>query len=185
LAPWADVLYATDFPWWEKHRGVTEFHGLKLSQDPKVKGRPQWGVHQVEAVRSEDRLLVEFFGKIGWGGNSGFGAINLAVQFGVSRIVLVGFDMRLYSPADAQRLFGSQDRAVHWHGAHQGLHNPTTGNVARWRRVTDGAAPALRAMGVEVLNATPHSALAAYRKVDFAEWFNAEFAESEARYGTG
>lgn len=136
-------------------------------------------MRQVEAVRSQDHILVEFFGKIGWGGNSGFGALNLAVQFGASRIVLVGFDMRLYSPADAQRLFGSTEKAVHWHGDHQGLHNPSAGNVTRWRRVTDGAAPTLKALGVEVLNATPHSALSAYRRVNFAEVFDGEFAVQE------
>lgn len=155
------MLYATDFPWWEKHGGVPEFTGLKLSQDSKVRHRPAWGVRQVECVRSQDRILVDFFGKIGWGGNSGFGALNLAVQFGARRIILVGFDMRL-------------DRGVHWHGEHQGLHNPTDGNVARWRRVIDGAAPSLQALGVEVLNASPISALQAYPKVDFAEVFSGD-----------
>jgi hypothetical protein len=140
---------------------VPEFQGLKLSQDVKVAHRPQWGVRRVEVARSHDRLLVDFFGTIGWGGNSGFGALNLAVQFGAKRIVLVGFDMRL-------------DKGLHWHGAHAGLHNPNDRNVARWRRVIDGAAPTLKALGVEVLNASPISALQAYPKVDFMEAINEE-----------
>jgi hypothetical protein len=114
-------------------------------------------VRVVEVVRSEDRLLVDFFGTIGWGGNSGFAALNLAVQFGAKRIILVGFDMRL-------------DRGIHWHGAHSdGLHNPNHGVVLRWRRVIDQVAPTLAALGVTVLNASPVSALQAYPKVDFAE----------------
>jgi hypothetical protein len=32
-------------------------------------------------------------GVVGGGGNSGFQAVNLAAQFGASRIILIGFDM--------------------------------------------------------------------------------------------
>lgn len=114
----------------------------------------------VEVVRSEDRLLVDFFGTIGWGGNSGFAALNLAVQFGARRLVLVGFDMRL-------------DRGMHWHGAHgPELHNPNREVIARWRRVIDQAAPTLDALGVTVLNASPISALTAYPKIDFEAVFH-------------
>jgi hypothetical protein len=117
--------------------------------------RPGWGVHRVIVERDQDRLLIGNFGVIGWGGNSGFGALNLAVQFGARRIVLVGFDMRL-------------DQGIHWHGAHpQGLNNPQSAYVDRWRRVIDEAAPVLNALGIEVLNASPISALRNYRKVDF------------------
>lgn len=153
------MLYATDFPWWEQHQGVPDFDGLKLSQDNRVKHRPQWGVRFVEAIRRRDHILVDFFGTIGWGGNSGFGALNLAVQFGCKRIILVGYDMRL-------------DKGVHWHGLHPNLHNPNDRNVARWRRVTDEAAITLRTLGVQVLNASPISALTAYEKVPYAEALN-------------
>jgi hypothetical protein len=107
--------------------------------------------------RSQDRLLVGTFGEIGWGGNSGFGAINLAVQFGARRIILVGFDMRI-------------DKGIHWHGPHKGgLTNPNAKNVERWRRVIEEAAPILGALGVEVINASPVSALGAYPKMSFTE----------------
>lgn len=130
---------------------------MKLCQAAEIAHRPAWGVHKITVVRSTDRLLVGNFGEIGWGGNSGFGALNLAVQFGVRRIVLVGFDMRI-------------DKGLHWHGPHKGgLHNPNPANVARWRRCIDEAAPVLEALGVTVVNASPVSALAAYPKVDFAE----------------
>ena len=106
-------------------------------------------------------MLVGTFGELGWGGNSGFGALNLAVQFGASRIVLVGFDMRI-------------DRGVHWHGLHAGggLSNPNARNVERWRRCIDEAAPILAALGILVLNASPMSALAAYPKINFTEAIN-------------
>jgi hypothetical protein len=128
---------------------VPDFAGLKLSQDPvAVKLFPEIG--QVTCVRKTDEMLLDEPGVIGWGGNSGFHAINLAAQFGARRIVLVGYDMTMKN-------------GLHWHGAHpRGLNNPTKGNVDRWRRAIDGGAPVLEAAGIEVINATPDSALQAY-----------------------
>ncbi|HEU4985065.1 MAG TPA: hypothetical protein VFT58_05445 [Nitrososphaera sp.] len=164
MAPWADVLYAYDKEWWSKyHHTVRDFAGLKISQSEAVMD-PAWGLHQIKVMRGNDRLLLGTFGEVGWGGNSGFHALNLAVQFGAKRVVLVGYDMHL-------------DKGLHWHGRHgSGLCNPTRGNVARWRRVVDEAAPLLHEIGVEVLNASPTSALTAYRKVDFASLFDADAA---------
>lgn len=128
--------------------------------------RPAWGVRFVEVNRTADRLLVSKFGEIGWGGNSGFGAVNLAVQFGVSRIILVGFDCRI-------------DKGRHWHADHPiSLNNPTVKTVARWRRVLDDAAPTFRALDIEVLNASPVSALAAYPKVTLEQAFGLEAQEA-------
>jgi len=113
-----------------------------------------WNIRKVAVDRKQDKLLVGEFGQLGWGGNSGFQALNLAVQFGANPVILVGYDMRL-------------DHGVHWHGAHDnGLNNPTKGNVERWRRAVDGAAAVISALGIKVVNASPISALAAYPKMD-------------------
>tara|TARA_R100001244_G_scaffold47793_2_gene42607 strand:- start:2216 stop:2557 length:342 start_codon:yes stop_codon:yes gene_type:complete len=110
-------------------------------------------------VRGKDKILVGRAGVLGWGGNSGFHALNLAVQFGADRIVLVGYDMRV-------------DRGTHWHGQHpQGMNNPSEKNVVRWRNAVDDAAPMLAGLGIEVLNASPISALTAYPKVSFEDVF--------------
>lgn len=96
-------------------------------------------------------------GHIGWGGNSGFGALNLAVQFGATKILLVGYDMNIH-------------RGRHWHPDHPcGMHNPTTGTAGRWRRAIDAAAPALRGAGVTVINCSPVSSLHAFPVMQFAE----------------
>jgi hypothetical protein len=156
LAPWADALYATDFVWWERNRGVPEFAGLKISQDERLVDRPAWGVRLVTG-RNDARILVTSPGEISHGGNSGFAALNLAVQFGVSRMVLVGYDMRV-------------DRGLHWHGKHgDGLNNPADDTVRKWRRMIDGQAPVLAALGVVVINASPISALASYPKMSLME----------------
>lgn len=116
--------------------------------------------------RSADRVLVSKFGEIGWGGNSGFGAVNLAVQFGVNRIILVGFDCRI-------------DKGRHWHADHPiSLNNPTEKTTARWRRVLDEAAPTFRGLDIEVLNASPVSALISYPKVTLEEALSLQQAEA-------
>lgn len=101
--------------------------------------------------------MVDRFGEIGWGSNGGFQALNLAIQFGASRIILVGFDMSLR-------------KGVHWHGSHApGLSNPRQASVDKWRAQLDAQAPVLDRIGIEVINSSPHSALTAFRRVPFLE----------------
>lgn len=101
---------------------------------------------------NNDRLELLKKGTVGWGGNSGFHCLNLAVHLGAAKIVLVGFDMRL-------------DHGVHWHGRHELLNNPTERNIARWRRVIDAAAETIEALGIQVINASPISTLERYPKM--------------------
>jgi hypothetical protein len=152
LAPWADVLYACDFDWWAHNRGRMDFCGLKIGGDIRPR-HAAWGVRPVRIDSRRDELLLDRYGTIGKGGNSGFQALNLAVQFGCRAIILVGFDMH--------------DRVgLHWHGRHPSpLRNPTRSSLGRWRRVLDAQTGILRAAGVIVLNASPASALAAYPKM--------------------
>ena len=157
LAPWADALFACDLRWWDRYgRDVDGFVGLKLSTDANACRRyPYLG--RVGLDRTSDKLNLLVKGRVGWGGNSGFQALNLAAQFGAKRIVLVGYDM-------------TTARGVHWHGRHPtGLHNPTENNIIRWRRAIDGASADLAGLGIDVLNASPASMLTAYPKVSFLD----------------
>lgn len=152
LAPLADVLYGCDYQWWRRNGGVPEFQGRKFCQK-KAASREAWGVEWVPSVR-RDVLFVDGERRIGWGGNSGFQALNLAIQFGACRIALLGFDMRV-------------DRGLHWHEDHDD--NPAAHAVDRWRKALDGQAGWLRKQGVEVVNCTPGSALTAYPRMGIAE----------------
>lgn len=106
-------------------------------------------------------MLFETWGEIGWGSNGGFQAINLAVQFGAAQILLVGFDMNLRN-------------GVHFHGRHPpGLNNPRQASVDKWRAELDGQAPILEKMGIDVVVASPHSSLTAYRRQPLQEALDA------------
>lgn len=154
LCPWADGLYGVDRSWWIAHGGVPEFPGRKFSPSPTVcKLYPDVTLIQ---VKSRAEILTERTGLVGCGlptggGHSGFQALNLAVQFGAKRIVLVGFDMTL-------------EYGVHWHNDNRGDAPADPGRVTSWREAMDGCATQFARLGVDVINASAISALRNYRR---------------------
>lgn len=97
-------------------------------------------------------MLFDEPGIIGYGGNSGFQAINLAVQFGVDKILLIGFDMHAAN-------------GVHWYGRNKwrNANNPLDHNYVRWRNALGKQSKVLHRMGVDVVNVSEQSALTCFR----------------------
>lgn len=157
LAPWADVLYAADRQWWEHNHGdVLGFSGLKITARESIGKKFNIKIVNVKTISEAEAhcFHLEPKGTIGHSGNSGFQALNLPLQFGSRKIVLVGFD-----------LFGE-----HWHDKHiEPLRNPRPGAMELWRERLDAQATRLKAMGVEMLNASDQSALTAYPKMSLNE----------------
>lgn len=154
LCPWADVVYGCDLHWWVHRRGLPTFKGLKIAYDCGAWTRfPDLKKIEIKN-KASDQILTETAGHIGSGGNSGFQALNIAVQFGACRILLIGFDM--------------QDRSgAHWYGrnAWTGANNPSESNFRRWRATFDNNADRLRSLGIDVINASPISHLKAFKKM--------------------
>lgn len=141
LMPEAEALYATDATWWKLHKGAPGFAGAKL-------GYGDIGYPEVIALQGSG--VTGYDPRVGWirhGGNSGCGAIHLAAQLGAKRIVLLGFDMR--------RVRG----LGHYFGDHPDKPKPQTLDFPRWISAIKLLARALKARGIEVVNATPGSAL--------------------------
>lgn len=157
LCPWADVLYGCDATWWRVKDGVPEFQGLKITQDTAAVAKYP-DIHKVTLKDlKHDALVWDERGVIGAGGNSGFQAFNLVVQFGAVDIALVGFDMRV-------------DNGLHWHGRHlPPLHNPDFQNVARWVRAFNGATESLLLRRVSVVNCSMESAVECFPKMKVEE----------------
>ena len=146
------MLYACDYDWWQHNRGRTDFRGLRLGADVR---NNKWGVLPVKVDMRRHDIAVHKFGTVGSGGNSGFQALNLAVQFGCRNIILVGYDMH-------------DQNGIHWHGKHDnGLRNPTRQSLGKWRVAIDRQAALLEQIGARVLNASLDSALTAYPKMTF------------------
>jgi hypothetical protein len=151
LAPWADIVYGCDYPWWQNNNGLPKFSGLKLAFARETARFPD--VLLVNIQPRDDSILVDEPLKIGSGGNSGFQALNLAVQFGAVGIMLIGFDM--------------QDRSgVHWYGRNNGpgRNNPSQDNFKRWIAAFTKASGRLRDLGVTVINVSPITDLDCFRR---------------------
>lgn len=94
------------------------------------------------------------------GTNSGLCGLNLAYRMKPRRIVLWGFDMRR-----------AEDGRSYWFDpypwAPQGATKP--GKYQEWAGQFHQAAETCKAAGIEVLNASPQSAIRVFRKVDPSE----------------
>jgi hypothetical protein len=159
LMPWADMLYACDELWWRTHKGCPEFHGEKWSShgaigtsknNDKTRAAQQFGLNLIEGHCdigfSLDPEIIHY------GSNSGFQAVNIAIHTGADPIILVGFNMQ---PVKNKR---------HFFGDHPaGLRN--AGDYRSFATHFERAAKRLP-KDITILNATPHSALTCFPKVD-------------------
>lgn len=153
LAPFADVVYGCDGPWWHSVRGLPEFKGLKLAYDEGA--CRDFGIQRVDIPdKYSNELLLGEVGKVGAAGNSGFQALNLTVQFGAKRILLVGFEASVRS-------------GDHWYGRNNwsGANNPDENLTNRWRQALDNSAGVLAGLGIDVINTAPFSQLRKFQKM--------------------
>jgi hypothetical protein len=149
--PWADVLYACDRAWWQHHQGAAGFKGEKWSthddaNNGKIEVAEAYGVRLVAGAAREgfstDPTVIHY------GSNGGFQAVNLGILMGAARVVLVGFDMRVV------------DGMSHFFGDHPAPLRTRTGFsgfIPPFERAAKSLPP-----GVEIVNATPGSALTCF-----------------------
>jgi hypothetical protein len=152
LLPFADVVYTTDRGWWDVHgdipfsgeRWASQAANLSIDDDKRAWGRcEELRINLVTA--SDGDTFTTQPDRIHYGNNSGFAAVNLAIQFGAKDILLVGFDM--------QRTRGQE----HFFGDHPApLHNGS--DFLPFIRAFTNASRAMPE-GVSIINCTPGSAL--------------------------
>lgn len=160
LAPWADVLYAADQRWWEWHHGAMDFQGLKFSIHPSPSSErwnqtlaDSWRVTVLKNTGTNGLELNPACLKTGM--NSGYQAIGLAVHLGARRIVLLGYDMQK-----------GPKRNKRWHPDHQ----VNSGDpYHQWVRHFESMTEPLKALGIEVLNATRSTALTTFPRVSLED----------------
>jgi hypothetical protein len=152
------MVYGCDPAWWKHRLGLPKYQGLKvtwagsnLSDYPDIR---TVRIPKAKGTGFADEMLFDEVGTIGAGGNSGFQAINLAVQLGAARILLIGFDM-------------SDAAGVHWYGRNNWsqANNPDPDCFKRWTGSLLRAVPVLKARGVEVIDCSLQGALHCFPKV--------------------
>jgi len=141
-APFADCLYGCDATFWIRHRGVPECVSVKYSIDPRAAG------HGPLLLRNtgESGLELDPTG-VRTGKNSTYQAVNLAVHYGVRRIVLLGLDMG-HSPHGHKYFYGNRP-------SHQQVVSPFAAMLVVWPTLL---AP-LTALGVQLVNCSRQTAL--------------------------
>lgn len=166
--PDADALFWMDTTFENEHRALIEnFAGMRVSNAP---GPARWGIRRADAPRGHGDAAEPFCcerSKLFRRHTATSGAGNLAVHLGIRRIGLLGVDLD----------FGA-DGACHHHAPyakHRGK------SPEKWRETWDNhlreltaLAPVMRRIGVEVINCSLKSRLAAFPKREFAavaaEW---------------
>jgi hypothetical protein len=180
LAPWCDVHYFCDKKWfhwhqngeaasqrcagWTNKTAVEAFKGLKAIRVT---------LENSVAVRDEHLPTLHVVGNQGMGRNlkglspdphlirtgrnSGYQAIGLAAHMRPRTILLCGYNMKATSDKDA-----------HWFGQHPQRTNPSS-FVNSMLPFFASLVPDLAALGIEVINTTPDSALDCFPKMDLAE----------------
>lgn len=165
IGDWIDTIFFGDCSWYLHHKeALYQLRCLKVTCCDRFAQRTveaSEGIKYLAKDRQHATGISTDRTKVAWNNNSGAAAINLAVHFGVRRIVLLGFDMTL----DSQRF-------SHWHGSHATSRgepyrklNVRVPPFARHAKSFPAIAEDARSLGVEILNASPISTLSVFPKV--------------------
>lgn len=151
-APWADLLFACDHPWWDHYfpKLAASFPGELWTVSDGARDR--YGIAFILGVDAYGLSPDPTF--IHTGRNSGYQAIGLAYLFGAASVVLLGFDFMLGPKGER-----------HHHGEHPAGLSSGQRNYQNWCRSMEGLAAGLKQKGVKVLNASRRTALKCFPRV--------------------
>jgi hypothetical protein len=177
LMPWADALYGSCPGWWRVHGDCRKFEGEMWSTHEDsapnaqhLNDKGEFARLRLNLVRGTSAGGFSFDpGLIHYGSNSGFQAINLALLKGCTRIVLVGFDMRLV--AGQSHFFGDHPKP---------LHQNRDQDYRNFVRHFDRAAKKLPPH-VSIVNATPGSALTSFLMMSLDDALRSEVSRPNDR----
>lgn len=172
VCQWADALYFADVRWWEHHKDkpfFRDFPGRKISIENGA-GRFCTDASVLKnmslAAGTMGRLSTDPTG-IYTGQNSGYQAIGVAVLYGCKRIILLGYDMKAKEVPITEPGKTGVRMSHHWFGEH-----PWPSDAASYQHFRDEfarMATTAKLNGIEILNATPDSALDCFSKVTLDE----------------
>ena len=98
IGDWVDLVFWGDKRWFLTNRaGLAEFKGLKVTCHPYF-NTPQFKAENVKLVPKDNNKpqgISDKQNSASWNSNSGSAAISVAANMGATKIVLLGFDMKL------------------------------------------------------------------------------------------
>lgn len=165
IVPYLDEFYACDEHWWKFHLENAQDgkHVLESQKETRIWGnntaiRTLQKYEQIKVIRgngnrgfSTDPLLIH------WGGNSGYQLLNLIYLMGVSRILLVGYNMCVPNKMGQRghHFFGPHPKPMSQSAAYKGFvkqYHSIQGDVKKL-----------------IINCTPDSALDCFAFGDLTE----------------
>lgn len=155
FVPWAEVLYFNDRAWFLANRPLIDsWAGLVTSSSRHAKTAAPDRIRRVEM--DGDVRFCNRASRVRGGRSSGHQAIGLAAALGAQPIVLLGFDLQ-----------SGLDGATHFHDRYREADAKVYRRdflpaFAGWRRAAE-------ADGVDIINATPGSALVEFPFVPIDE----------------
>jgi hypothetical protein len=154
VVPWAQVLYWTDPEFYDTFFDeIGEFRGLKIcSKSLKQKSE---GVIVLRGYNKQQLDLRD--GSISHGNNSGFGALNLALKLGATKVFLLGFDGE------------ATEDSTHWHDGYSKNLNPSV--FRRLNALFASVCPQLKQLNIEVYNANPESSIRCFPLITLEKLF--------------
>lgn len=163
IGDWIDMIFFGDNGFFLSHQqGLAKFSGIKISCNSQV-DKYNW-IKYLPKNNRHPKGISESPRMVSWNGNSGAAAISIAAHSGAKRIILLGFDMKL-----------NEQNHQHWHDVYHKL--PTNQNPRRMKglpfdrhlRGFPDIARDAKMMGIEILNASPDSAIQCFKKVTVQE----------------
>lgn len=165
LAPWADAVYAADLKWYEVHKGVPGFAGLKVSI-----GQHALATTQRFHAKFPDLLILPKTGadglecsqvglRVGRGqgaAHSGYQAINLAYHLGAASVILLGYDCKPDGKG-RRHFFGNHPR---------GLNQTPLSSFGLWAKSYVSLMQDARARGFSIVNCSRVTAITAIPRAD-------------------
>ena len=165
IGDWIDMMFFGDARFFLEYRvRLAEFPGLKVTSHERP-SKPKYAKENIKYLPKNSKHgkgISPNPGLVCWNGNSGAAAISIAVNAGVKRIVLVGFDMKL-----------NETYKQHWHGlygtAGRKDNNPKGLPFAKHLLGFTAIRRDSLIRGVTILNACPDSAITQFKRVTVKE----------------
>lgn len=143
-----NVLFFGDEKWWRANKeALDDWHAPIVTNSEKLG-------HESSLIKLPRKLKGFHRDALGWNGNSGASAINLALIMGAKRIYLLGFDM-------CHDVHGN----ANWHN--DSVKPAVPENYVNYRRDIEASARLYEFPETEIINLNPDSALECFPKMDW------------------
>ena len=162
LGPWVDIIWYGDKQWYNlQSPRILSYNGLVLTcsaEAQNVRRHPAVkyvGRSKPSGIESKKRTHVA------WNGCSGASAISVAYWLGAKKVILLGFDMQIDAKNKAAKTHWHDEYPLRWDKKKSSHVNPYPKFLLYWPQIMRDA----KRLGLEILNATPNSALNLFPKV--------------------